>query len=263
MFREFHHQVRGRGHVRDGTRGQDRTAFASARGVQVLCLSDGAGSASHSEYGAQALVEFGSRHLADTFHDLIGAQDGATAKVELIDELRMALATVAERRGCSMADLAATFLAVAIADDRFLVVHVGDGVIGFQESGALKVASAPQNDEHANETTFVTSPRAAASMRLLRGSAREISGFVLMSDGSEASLYSRRAGGLAPACSKLIEIVASAPRRQAKHPKHEKVLRRFMATLVAEATKDDCSIGILARPVERNAVRRRSAARRR
>ncbi|MCB8045052.1 protein phosphatase 2C domain-containing protein [Microbacterium oxydans] len=57
MFKEFHHQARGRGHELDGTRGQDRTQYLSRSGVQAICLADGAGSALHSELGAQAVVD--------------------------------------------------------------------------------------------------------------------------------------------------------------------------------------------------------------
>lgn len=247
MFRAFHHHTRGRGHVADGTRGQDRTSFISHRGVQVLCLSDGAGSATHSEFGAQTLTEFGAELLVSSFADLLDTDDGAAAKLTLVRALLTRLEETARRRECEVKDLAATFLAVAVSDGRFLIAHVGDGVIGIRKDGELKVASAPDNAEFANETTFITSERSAASMRLLRGSTAGVDGFILMSDGTEATLYNRHARALAPACATLISTVAKAPPRRAKYPKHEKLLKKFMSTVVANGTKDDCSIGILAR----------------
>lgn len=246
MFREFHYHRRGRGHALEGTPGQDRTSYLSRRGVQVICLSDGAGSATHSEFGAQTLAEKGAVLLAESFEEVISSDDGAHVKLEIMRGLLDRLAETAKRRECEIADLAATFLAVAVSGTRFLVVHVGDGVIGYVKNGELKVVSAPDNDEFANSTTFVTSERAAHSMRLLRGSTDGVAGFILMSDGAEASLHNRHSGRLAPACVKLIDAVAAAPRRGAKHPKHERVLRRFVDTVVAQSTKDDCSIGILA-----------------
>ena len=147
-----------------------------------------------------------------------------------------------------MKDLAATFLAVAVSADKFLIAHVGDGVIGLRKDGELKVASAPDNDEFANETTFMTSERAAESMRLLRGSTSGVDGFIVMSDGTESTLYNRHTRTLAPACGTLMAAVATAPPRRAKHPKNEKLLRKFVSTVIANGTKDDCSIGILARP---------------
>ena len=122
-------------------------------------------------------------------------------------------------------------------------------MIGYVKHGELRVISAPDNDEFANETTFVTSANAAESMRLYRGSLDGVSGFVQMSDGTSASLYDYRNKALATACTKLIEVVSAAPTRQTKNPKHARHLQRLIDTKLRAATKDDCSIGILGRRV--------------
>lgn len=247
MFHEFHYQVRGRGHERDGTRGQDRTAYLSLRGVQVLCLADGAGSATHSEYGAQAVVEEGCRILTEKFADLVTSDDGHRSGREILERLRGRLDQVAARLDCSLADLASTFLAVAVSADRFVVVHIGDGVIGYIKHGDIRVVSAPDNNEFVNQTTFVTSANVSASMRLSRGSLEGVTGFIQMSDGTSASLYDYRAKKLAPACAKLIEAVGNVRNTQVRNPEYKKRLRRLVDTRLRQATKDDCSIGILAR----------------
>ena len=86
MFREFHYQVRGRGHALEGTRGQDRTAYFSRGGVQVMCLADGAGSASHAELGAQTLVDAGCRLFVDRFAEF-AREDGAQLKLDIVTHL--------------------------------------------------------------------------------------------------------------------------------------------------------------------------------
>lgn len=247
MFREFHHHARGRGHVAEGSVGQDRTAYLSRGGVQVLCLADGAGSASLSVFGAQALVQEGCAVLVERFHTFVTSDDGAQVKREIADRLLRRLSLVADRHGCSVKDLAATFLAVAASVDRFVIAHVGDGVIGYVKDGELRVASTPDNSEFANQTTFVTSERAAGSMSLFRGSLEGVTGFVLMSDGAASGLYDPRTGQLAPACATLIDVVAEAPTRQVRNPHHKKQLRRIVNTRLRAVTKDDCSIGILGR----------------
>jgi len=247
VFHEFHYQVRGRGHERDGTRGQDRTAYLSLRGVQVLCLADGAGSATHSEYGAQAVVEEGCRILTEKFADLVTSDDGHRSGREILERLRGRLDQVAARLDCSLADLASTFLAVAVSADRFVVVHIGDGVIGYIKHGDIRVVSAPDNNEFVNQTTFVTSANVSASMRLSRGSLEGVTGFIQMSDGTSASLYDYRAKKQAPACAKLIEAVGNVRNTQVRNPEYKKRLRRLVDTRLRQATKDDCSIGILAR----------------
>ena len=65
-----------------------------------------------------------------------------------------------------------------------------------------------------------------------------------------SSLYNTRTNELAPACAKLVASLGSAPALQTKNPKHRRELRRLMDTKIRFATKDDCSIGILARRPE-------------
>ncbi|MDR2522727.1 MAG: protein phosphatase 2C domain-containing protein [Synergistaceae bacterium] len=52
---------------------------------------------------------------------------------------------------------------------RGLIVHIGDGIIGYLDGAELKIASLPDNGEFSNVTTFVTSNEAAVSMRLFSG----------------------------------------------------------------------------------------------
>ena len=253
MFKEFHYQVRGHGHLRDGTPVQDRTKYVSRGGVQVICLADGAGSASHSELGAQALVNEACAVLVDRFAEFAASEDGARVKVELLEQLLSKLELSANRHGVAVGDLASTFLCVAVSGERFLGAHVGDGVVGYVKNGQLRVISAPDNSEFANQTTFVTSGRALESMRLFRGSLDGVAGFILMSDGTGESLFDARSGELAGACAKLIAAVGSAPARLGKTSKYTKRLRRLMDVKIRDATRDDCSIGILGRNVESRA----------
>lgn len=247
MFKEFHYQVRGHGHLRDGTPVQDRTKYLSRGGVQVLCLADGAGSASHSQFGAQAIVDEGCAALVEQFAEFSSSEDGVKVKVALLERLVSKIAIVAERHNVTPEDLSSTFLCVAISGDTFLGAHIGDGVIGFQKHGDLRIISGPDNSEFANQTTFVTSSRALESMRLFRGSLDGVDGFILMSDGTGESLFDFRTGQLAKACSKLISTVATMRGSQNKSSKHRKRLRRLVDVAIRDATKDDCSIGILGR----------------
>jgi hypothetical protein len=247
VFREFHYQARGHGHLRDGTPVQDRTKYLSRNGIQVLCLADGAGSASHSQFGAQAVVDEGCAVLTERFAEFVASDDGARVKLELLQRLAAKVTSVAERHSIEPRDVASTFLCVAASGDQFLGAHVGDGVVGFLKNGDLRVISGPDNDEFVNQTTFVTSSRAAESMRLFRGSLDGIAGFILMSDGTGESLFDSRTGQLAGACSKLITAVGAAPAQQGKNSDYKKRLRRLVDVTIRNATKDDCSIGILGR----------------
>ena len=93
---------------------------------------------------------------------------------------------------CTVKDLASTLLFVAVKDDKFILGHLGDGVIGYLKNNCLKTASLPNNGEFSNETYFSTSKDASSHMKLAKGSVRDIDGFVLMSDGTADSFYNKK-----------------------------------------------------------------------
>lgn len=247
MFRAYNYQVRGKGHEREASAGQDRTAYLSRFGAQAVCLADGAGSAKMSEFGAQRVVEAGCSLLIETSPHLFKMSD-EDLRAMVMATLLARLAESARRLNCELRDLASTFLAVVVAGGQFLAVHIGDGVVGAEEDGRLVVLSSPDNGEFANETVFVTSTRAEQSMRVVRGSTSGLTGFILMSDGTADSLYNQRTGALTTACSKLLRIVSDGP-GSGKNPEFKRQLRRIMDTTIRDRTDDDCSVAMLARPL--------------
>lgn len=221
--------------------------YQSRSGVQVLCLADGAGSAAHSDLGAQIVVDAGCAVLTERFDAFSKMDDGTVVKQELLARLKAKIDDAATQRGIEPGELACTFLAIAISGETFIGAHLGDGVIGFLKDRELRVISVPDNEEFANQTTFVTSTGAAGSMRLFRGSLAGVDGFILMSDGAAESLYNRRINELARACRKLMSAVGSPAYRQTKRSTLRKRLRRFIDLSVRAATRDDCSVAVFGR----------------
>lgn len=168
---------------------------------------------------------------------------GSAVRQEMLSVLRHELTEEAEKHRCNIHDLACTLLLAAVSENRFLLAHIGDGVIGYLDGDTLKVASVPDNGEFANETTFVTSDKAAETMRLFKGELRDKAAFVLMSDGTEHSLYHKPSRALADILTDVIQraclIRADVLQRQ---------LADTFASVVCPRTQDDCSIAILARP---------------
>lgn len=168
-------------------------------------------------------------------------------KTAVLTVVRDRLDRAAQRRGCARTDLATTLLAVAASGDRFVAVHVGDGVIGVMRRDGPDVLSAPDNGAYVNETTFVTSARAHESMRLIRGPLEGVEGFILMSDGSAESLYDPRSRRLAGACAKLNRAIGRPEAQGLRARAAHREVREILATRIRAATRDDCSLAILAR----------------
>ena len=150
-----------------------------------------------------------------------------------------------------MTAYASTLLAVAVKKNRYIALHLGDGVIGCryeQEQGdseiGVRVLSVPENGEHANETVFFTSLGAQEHLRMyagqLKGTNEVIDGFILMSDGPESALYRKTDSSLAPVCGKLLLSLRDMEKR-----KMQKSLNATVEMIASSMTCDDCSLALM------------------
>lgn len=232
MWRFIHYATRGRSHIKNNIPCQDKTYVLQKHNASVIALADGAGSARLSHFGAKDSVLFVSKHIAKYFDEY--ASNNKT-KEQLLAKIQKELMLKAMKYKCSLKDLACTLLCIAIKEDRFILFHIGDGVIGCLKNNVLEVLSAPDNGEFANTTNFVTSKNALESIRYISGSVNKISGFVLMSDGTQASLYSKKYGTLAPVIKDIIHSEFGIKKLQIG-------LQNSFENTIKNATSDDCSI---------------------
>ena len=235
--------VRGRGHVKTGIPCQDKTCTLLCNGVRATALADGAGSAKLSHFGAEAVTHWICETLTEHFDAIIGDPDAASIRRQFAAGLYLRLGEVAKEQGCDVKSLASTLLAVAVKDDRFLMVHIGDGVIGWLKNGQLQTISAPTNGEFANVTYFTTSSEAVCRMKLAKGSLQGVQGFVLMSDGTEAGMYSRRRNCLAPVLKNILGLAALLPGEVVSAQ-----LERSLESVSRLRTSDDCSLALMVCP---------------
>lgn len=237
MWKAAQATVRGRGHALSNIPCQDKTHVLKVSDVLAVALADGAGSAAHSELGAECVTRTCCQLLTDNFDRYFGSNDAAVVAVEMLDALRMELSSIASEVNCEVRELASTLLAVAVRDGRFIAVHLGDGVIGCLNGDELHVLSRPDNGEFINETTFVTSLDAIAHLRLSKGELDNISAFVLMSDGTAAGFYQRRTHTLIPAIKRLVH----ATKLMAIDEVETALVENIQETL-CKVTTDDCSL---------------------
>ena len=237
--------VQGRGHVKKNIPCQDKVARRTGNGVSVIVLADGAGSAALSHFGAECVVNSAADFVVAKFFEIIAQEDGREVMRELLSEVLAALKKEAEARNCALKDLASTLLVAAVSDENFFLAHLGDGVVGYLSDKGLKAVSTPDNGEFANETVFVTSEDAGTRLKIYKGALKKISGFVLMSDGTEQSLYNKRQKTLAPALVRLLHRTCLVDAEKLA-PQLEEALRE----VVLENTQDDCSLALLARTSE-------------
>lgn len=232
--------VQGRSHIKSETPCQDKTYAYSENRMNIIALADGAGSAKLSHFGAETVTKFICNEISDQFDEYYSQANASYVAKQLMSGIENTLDQKAKELNCDTGDLASTLLLAAVKDDRYILVHIGDGVIGYYKNNEIKTASQPSNGEFANTTVFTTSPNAAASIKMLKGTLDGIRGFVLMSDGSEASLYDKRKKVPAQALKKIMEMCSYI--RLEKIQEH---LQCDFENIIKYKTTDDCSLAIL------------------
>jgi hypothetical protein len=234
-------EIQGSGHKRKNIPCQDKTYCNQRNRVKVVALADGAGSAALSHFGAECVTKAVSEYVIDNFLQLFDAEE-KSIKADIASVIRTALSAQSAKLECKEKDLSSTFLLAAVRKDSYIAIHIGDGVIGNYERDTLKVLSAPENGEYANMTWFTTTTDLERVIRVYRGNASIISGFVLMSDGVEPSLYDRDRNELADATINLIYTNAKIDSKMMSQ-----LLQESLEQVISLRTRDDCSIALLSR----------------
>lgn len=232
--------VQGRGHIKEQMPCQDKTFSLFKKGVNVVALADGAGSAKMSHFGAAHITEFICYDFCDNFDVYFNENEGVLVKKELISKILIQLSELSKDLNCEINDLASTLLFVAIKDSKFIIAHIGDGVVGYLKNDQLKIASQPENGEFTNTTVFTTSKDALMTMKIMKGYIGGIDGFILMSDGTEASLYNKKEKKLASVLKKIMNLCVTVSTE-----KIEEQLKESFKTTISMATMDDCSIALV------------------
>lgn len=146
----------GTSHIRTGDRLQDAYAVSRIGGDNIFAVvSDGAGSAEFGAYGAWLVCRFLTARCRKWSYENPGLpSDDMLA--DWIDELRDRIATIAERRGSTPRQFAATMAAVLVSPDEVLTLHVGDSAVVARHGTEWVVLCWPENGEYASTTYFVT-----------------------------------------------------------------------------------------------------------
>lgn len=240
MWNTIQCAVQGRGHIKSDIPCQDKTYVYSNGKVTAIALADGAGSAKLSHYGAERITKFICEYMVEGFDTYFSEKDGVAFKRKIVNDIDNELGKLADIHKCKRKELASTLLVAVANAEQYILLHIGDGVIGYLKDNQLLVASKPENGEFTNTTVFTTSRETLQTMKILKGNLGCIEGFVLISDGTEASLYDKRKCLLAPALKKIMKYSQIINKECLEY----QLLHSF-ENVIREATTDDCSIAIL------------------
>ena len=232
--------TQGRGYEQSGIPCQDKTFSLINKQVTAAALADGAGSAALSHFGAETVTRHICTELCENFDEFFDENDGIKIKYYIIDSIQNCLNKKADELSCSSNDLASTLLSVAIKGNKCILIHIGDGIIGYNNDEALKIASEPINGEFTNTTVFTTSKDVLTTMKLIKVNINIIDSFILMSDGTAASLYNKKEKHLSDSLKKVIELS-----RTVSTSIIQTQLQQSFDEVIRFTTFDDCSMIML------------------
>lgn len=245
MWKVMKSAVQGIGHIDKDIPCQDKVYDLTENDVTTIALADGCGSAKLSHYGAEIVTRYICEYFCKNFDSIFNDDDGINVKKTVMSNITGQLNELAKSKECDIKDLASTLLFVSVKENHFILAHIGDGIIGYLKGDELKVAQMPKKEGAVNETFFTTSSIALQQMQLIKGNLDSISGFVLMSDGTEVSLYDKRKEQLADIIKKLM-LMCNTHRPEVI----EKMLQLSFESTIKQKTTDDCSIVIMYKPQE-------------
>ncbi len=160
--------VIGAKHQKTGQPCQDCGSYAilPARDIIIGAVSDGMGSAKHSDVGSSLAVDITLNVLkrTDWSHP---PKDAGIIFDFVLNEVQSGLRKEAESKGYTLHDLACTLLAFVATPKWLAAMQVGDGFIVLRSKDQdYKLLFEPDKGEFANETTPVTSSNAKEAIQV-------------------------------------------------------------------------------------------------
>jgi hypothetical protein len=131
----------------------------------IAIVSDGAGSASHSDKGSDFVV----RNTAQCFEKIISekgwnspetlptAEEWRTEAQVALQIVWQRLKTFAESEKLTLKDLSCTIIVAIYSPFGVLMAHIGDGRGAYYDGQSWKALFVPFRGEEANQTVFITS----------------------------------------------------------------------------------------------------------
>lgn len=190
-WKVFAASAQGKSHIDSGLPCQDAHAFEVSDAWIVAVVCDGAGSAAHSQRGA----DFSSKAIVKRLFDLVSAADLDLARSqlpEIVASVRSELSAVAVTENLSAELFACTLVGLVAGPEQGFLFHIGDGVgiAEFAGEPTVRCISTPENGEYANETYFLTDEHWREHLRIseFKGQPACIG---LMSDGAMPFVMNR------------------------------------------------------------------------
>lgn len=171
---------------------QDYVYYHEKDSVQSITLADGSGITDYARLGAEHTCKVLGILLTEHFNELCDIDKGLV-QFNVITNIQTELYNLCEKYGVKISDLHSTLLGLAIDNDtdRFIAIHLGDGKIDVKSEGKIRTMSYPENGVNKSYTFLTSAHKVGSHIRVFRGGLKDITEFVLMSDGWNEKMKGR------------------------------------------------------------------------
>lgn len=205
--------------------------------ISLAVLADGAGSKNNGGETAEYIIKCVEKYCMDNFEqdDFIDI-----LKSEIYSYVNEKLYNMIEEKNASCEDYGSTMLFVVIYDEKYVVGHIGDGIILYKGIDEFSVLSLPENGKYLNQTYFVPSEENKEHFRLYEGTLEEEFCFILASDGISGTLYNQLDNQISNVCKQMYHWCKSYSEEECN-----KILEANLIEVFDKYTDDDKSIAII------------------
>ncbi len=235
--KKLNFSITGKSHREQNSICQDYTYARVSDDTAVIAVADGAGSSRRSHIGSKIVANCFAHYARKRFDFFFEDPREFRLLLEYIsDKIRRR----AERERLPYREFYSTLIGVAVRGDRFVAVHVGDGMLAaYSDDGEIKLLSKGQKGEFANETQFLTEELTPEKIFTLTGTLEQFEGFILATDGSESFLYNKRNNSFSNLLYKLERWIASYSPLYLKRK-----IKSELQKVAFQLTDDDISLAV-------------------
>lgn len=237
-WKAFAVTFRGKLHEKENIKCQDSVYGSNSGDTIILALSDGAGSARLSHIGSKIVVNTFAGLLRSNFEKFYR---GEYPYKVIIERINKNFSKSAIKYGVKPEELSATLLGIAMKDNKYFFIHIGDGIAAYYND-KLRILSIGMSGEYANETVFVNSENIDNNQLVVKKGTinSNTQAFLVMSDGASKIFYDNKKEEFAPAVMKVLNWLRKYDVKQVK-----KNLLHSLSKLPPHYVFDDFSLGVV------------------
>ena len=184
-------QMTGKCHEENLPMGQDRICYTSKNGIAVIGVADGCSESKASDIGGKLLIEGIANYLTEYFEELYMAKYEKAAK-NVADKIRIWLSGLSGIMEADALDYASTLCMIAVDQERYVSLNLGDGCIGAWNQDKAKIISRPLNSFGRYTAYLTVDENIEGCIKIGRGDASKWDGFVILSDGMKDKFRTER-----------------------------------------------------------------------